>query len=42
MYTWLTTNSLLDGTAPEDWMEKWNRSDPDSFMVARHHHTRAN
>lgn len=42
MYTWLTTNALLDGTAPDEWMEPWNRSDPESFMVTRHQHTRVN
>lgn len=41
LYDWLEPGALVDGTAPEDWQENWERADPDSFAVPRRRHQRA-
>lgn len=35
LYEWLEPGSLLDRTAPEEVLERWDRADPDSFTVPR-------
>ena len=41
MFEWLENGSILDGTAPEDWLREWDRADADSFRVPTHQHPRA-
>lgn len=40
LYEWLEPGSLVDGTAPQPWLERWKRADPDSFAVPRRQHPR--
>lgn len=40
LFDWLEPGSLLDGTAPAAWRERWERADPDSFAVPRRRHPR--
>lgn len=35
LYGWLEPDSLVDRTAPEQELERWDRADPDSFTVPR-------
>ncbi|MCP3426886.1 FMN-binding glutamate synthase family protein [Rothia sp. AR01] len=41
LFDWLEVGSLLDGSAPGDWLRDWDRADPDSFQVPTHQHPRA-
>lgn len=41
LYDWLEPGSLVEGTAPEFWMRRWERADADSFAVPRRHHPRS-